>query len=151
MRSALEVVHDAVDALQSDRTPCAQGCDTFLLGALIKTLQQQNLVWPRPLRPFPGVSFAQIRDAVSQAQARVAQFVPGLSLNGSGIDQKSLKRKSPNARPGQALTPESSPEAGATLGAHECDTRSDLAERLHKLEGEVDGLELESKLGYYLY
>lgn len=154
VRRALDVVHSAVDTLQEDGAPCSFGCDTFTLGALIKNLHRADLVWPRPSKPFLGVSFAQILEAVDGAQAQVAQFVPGLSLNGSGMNNKSRKRKSPNAQPGQALTPESSPEARATFDAHEheCAARGDgLSDRLHELEVEVKGLELESKLGYYLY
>lgn len=151
MRKSLEVIHSAVDALQDDKLSCSQGCDTFILGALIKSLRKASLVWPRPLRPFPGVSFVQVVEAINHAQVQVAQFVPGLSLNGSGINQLSRKRKSPNAKPGQALTPDSSPEARATYDAHDCDARRNLAEELGGLEEEVQGLELESKLGYYLY
>lgn len=152
MRKSLDVIHRAVDALQDDELSCSQGCDTFVLGALIKNLRRVSLTWPRPSRPFPGVSFAQVLESVNHAQEQVAQFVPGLSLNGSGINQLSRKRKSPNAKPGQgALTPDSSPEARALVDVHDCDARRNLAEKLGELEVEVDGLELESKLGYYLY
>ncbi|KAJ4416418.1 hypothetical protein N0V82_006760 [Gnomoniopsis sp. IMI 355080] len=154
VRKALEVVHNIIDMLQEDKLPCSQGCDTFILGALIKTLRRASLAWPRPSEPFPGVSYAQIVECVNQAQAQVAdQFVPGLSsLNGSGAAQKiSRKRKSPNAQPGQALTPESSPEARPTVDSHDCGARRKLADSLSELGVEVQGLELESKLGYYLY
>lgn len=151
VRKSLDIVHSAVDVLQDDKLSCSQGCDTFVLGALIKSLRRASLVWPRPVKPFLGVSFAQVVESVNHAEAQVAQFVPGLSLNGSGINQQSRKRKSPNAKPGQALTPDSSPEARATYDAHDCDARRNLAEKLGELEGQLDGLELESKLGYYLY
>lgn len=151
VRKALEAVHNTVDALQEDRLPCSQGCDTFILGALIKTLHRANLVWPRPSKPFPGTSFAQIVESVKQAQSQVTELVPGLSLSGSGVTQLSRKRKSPNAKPGQALTPDSSPEVRATNDAHYCDARRNLADNLGELGVEVEGLELESKLGYYLY
>lgn len=153
VRKALEGVHNFVDMLQEDKLPCSQGCDTFILGALIKTLHRASLAWPRPSKPFPGVSFAQIVESVHQAQAQVAhQFVPGLSsLDGSGITQTSRKRKSPNEQPGQALTPESSPEARPRIDSHDCDARRNLADSLGDLGVEVQGLELESKLGYYLY
>lgn len=154
VRKALDIVHGAVDAMQEDRLQCPQGCDTFILGALIKTLHRANLVWPRPSKPFAGISFTQIVEAVRQAQAQVAQFIiPGLSLNESRTSQHtSRKHKSPNAHPEQqALTPDSSPEALAASDVHECDAQSNLAEKLRELEAEVEGLELESKLGYYLY
>lgn len=151
MRKALDVAHSAIDALQDDNLTCSQGCDTFVLGALVKSLRRASLVWPHPVKPFPGVSFAQVVESIDHAQAQVAQFVPGLSLDGPGINQLSRKRKSPNAKPGQALTPDSSPEARAIIDAHNCDARRTLAGRLGDLEKEVEGLELESKFGYYLY
>lgn len=51
------------------------------------------------------------------------------------------------------MTPESSPEARATQDAqvHRCEACSDLTEALGKWAQGVDGLQLESKLGYYLY
>lgn len=152
VRKALEVVHDAVDALQEEKSPCSLGCDNYILGALIKTLHRAKLVWPRPAKPFPGVSFVQISESVKAAQAQVAQIVPGLSLNNYALQQSSRKRKSPNAQPGHALTPESSPEARATLDVHTCEAQRNLAAALGELEVDVKiGLELESKLGYYLY
>lgn len=151
MRKALDVAHSAIDALQDDKLACSQGCDTFVLGALIKSLRRTSLAWPRPVKPFPGVSFAQVVESVSHAQAQVIQFVPGLSLNEPGINQLSRKRKSPNAKPGQALTPDSSPEARATIDIHDCDARRILAGTLGDLEKAVEGLELESRFGYYLY
>lgn len=153
MRKALEIVHEAIDALQDEQAPCSLGCDTFILGALIKTLRRAKLVWPQPSKPFTGISFVQIVEAVKQAQAEVSQFIPGLSLSNLAINQQqSRKRRSLNTQPGgQVLTPESSPEARATLDVHRCAAQTGLVEALGELEAGVGGLELESKLGYYLY
>lgn len=153
MRRSLELVNDTIDALQEDKASCALGCDTFLLGALIKTLSRRKLVWPRPARPFVGVSFVEIVEAVRGAQAQVARLAPGLLLDDPVRAQKTRKSRSHNAQPGHALTPESSPEAGAALDGreHECAGRTDLTERLGELGAAVEGLELESKLGFCLY
>lgn len=152
VRQALEVVYETVDALQEDEAPCPRGCDTFLLGALVKSLRRHKLMWPRPAKPFIGVSFVGISQSVGEAGSQLAQLVPGLSLNGSAnVREVSRKRKTPNSEPKQALTPDSSPELRATFDAHDCGVRGGLAEKLGELEAGVAGLELESKLGYLLY
>lgn len=152
VRQALDVVYETVDALQVDETPCSRGCDTFLLGALVKSLRRHNLMWPRPSKPFIGVSFVGISQSVGEAVSQLAQLVPGLSLNGAAnVKEVSRKRKTPNSEPKQTLTPDSSPELRATFGAHDCGVRDGLAEKLDELEAGVAGLELESKLGYLLY
>ncbi|KAI3397515.1 hypothetical protein diail_10607 [Diaporthe ilicicola] len=155
VRQALDVVHGTLDALQENETPCPRGCDTFLLGALVKSLRRHDLIWPGPSKPFIGVSFVGISQSVGEAGAQLAQLaqlVPGLSLNGSASAKEvSRKRKTPNSEPKQALTPDSSPELRATLDTHDCGVRGGLAEKLDELEAGVKGLELESSLGYLLY
>lgn len=153
VRQALDAVYETVDALQvDDETPCARGCDTLLLGALVKSLRRHNLMWPRPSKPFIGVSFVGISQSVGEAGSQLAQLVPGLSLNGvANAREISRKRKTPNSEPKQALTPDSSPELRATLDAHDCGVGAGLAEKLGELEAGVRGLELESRLGYLLY
>ncbi|KAK2604920.1 hypothetical protein N8I77_007811 [Diaporthe amygdali] len=152
VRQALEVINNTLDALQEDEAPCSRGCDTFLLGALVKSLRRHNLIWPRPSKPFIGVSFVGISQSVGEAGAQLAQLVPGLSLNGSAnFKEISRKRKTPNSEPKQTLTPDSSPELRATFDTHNCGVRRGLEEKLDELEAGVKGLELESKLGYLLY
>ncbi|KAL2278435.1 hypothetical protein FJTKL_14370 [Diaporthe vaccinii] len=152
VRQALDVIYETVDALQEDEAPCSRGCDTFLLGALVKSLRRHKLMWPRPVKPFIGVSFVGISQSVGEAGSQLAQLVPGLSLNGAAsVREISRKRKTPNAEPKQTLTPDSSPELRATFDAHDCGVRGGLAEKLDELEAGVKGLDLESKLGYLLY
>lgn len=152
MRRALDIVHDAVDVLQKGKAQCHLGCDTYMLGALIKALHQNKLVWPRPSAPFVGVSFTGITNSSEGAQAEWAHFAPVWSLNSPGRNgEHSRKRKSPKDQPGQALTPESSPETVATLEGHDCIAKIDLVERLKELEAGIEDLELESRHGYYLY
>lgn len=152
VRQALEVVYEKVDALQEDEAPCPRGCDTFLLGSLVKSLRRNKLMWPRPSKPFIGVSFVGISQSVGEAGSQLAQLVPGLSLNGAAnVREISKKRKTPNSEPRQTLTPDSSPELRATFDAHDCGVRGGLAEKLDELEAGVKGLDLESKLGYLLY
>lgn len=149
---ALEVVYEKVDALQEDEAPCPRGCDTFLLGSLVKSLRRHKLMWPRPSKPFIGVSFVGISQSVGEAGSQLVQLVPGLSLNGAAnVREISRKRKTPNSEPKQTLTPDSSPELRATFDTHDCGVRGGLAEKLDELEAGVKGLDLESKLGYLLY
>lgn len=151
IRKALGLINDTIDALQEDKASCALGCDTFVLGALVKTLRRRKLVWPEPLAPFAGVSFSAILEAVGEAQAQAARFAPGLLLDDPSGAARSRKRKSQNVQPGHALTPDSSPEPGLALDAHECGAKTDLMERLSELGAAVEGLQLESKLGFCLY
>lgn len=151
VRKALEHVNGTIDALQEDKASCDMGCDTFLLGALVKTLRRRKLLWPQPAKPYSGISLAGITEAVEEAQAQVAQFAPGLLLSAPASGQKSRARKSRNAQPDQALTPDSSPEQVAVSDVHECDAKTDLTEKLDGLAAAVEGLQLESKLGFCLY
>lgn len=130
-----------------------RGCDTFLPGALVKSLRRHDLIWPRPSEPFIRVSFVGISQSVGEAGAQLAQLVPGLSLlNGSAnVKEISRRRKTPNSEPKQTLTPDSSPELRETYDAHDCGARGGLAEKPGELEAGVRGLELESELGYLLY
>lgn len=150
VRKALEHVNGTIDALQEDKVSCDLGCDTLLLGALVKTLRRRKLLWPQPAKPYSGISLVGITEAVEEAQAQVAQF-SGLSLSAPAGGQKSRTRKSRNAQPGQALTPDSSPEQVAVSDVHECDAKTDLTEKLDGLAAAVEGLQLESKLGFCLY
>ncbi|KAG8166178.1 hypothetical protein KVR01_004730 [Diaporthe batatas] len=152
VRQALDVVYKTIDSLQVDETPCPRGCDTFLLGSLVKSLRRHDLTWPRPSRPFIGVSFVGISQSVGEAGSQLARLAPGLSLNGAaGVGGTSRKRKTPNSEPKQTLTPDSSPELRATLDAHDCGVGAGLADKLDELGAGVTGLELESRLGYLLY
>lgn len=155
VRQALVFVNDTIDALQEDESACPLGCDTFLLGALVKTLRRHKLIWPRPPKPFTGISFVGVAESVEQAQVQMSQLAPGLLLTTPTHIQNLGKRKSPNAKPRQALTPESTPDASpvarASPDTHECDATTDLTERLGGLEADFDGLPLESKLGFCLY
>lgn len=167
LSTVLEQVHTALDALQQDENPCALGCDTFLLGALVKSLRRAKLAVPSPAqkKPSQGVRVVNVSRAVHEAQdVLTRQFLVGSSFGsaawGLGIGAGGRKRKTPNAQPvvsrDALLTPESSPEperaSSGFRDVHTCQARrGDLLERLEELERGVEGLDLESKLGYYLY
>lgn len=171
--AALDAVHGALGALQQDETgtlSCSLGCDTFLLGSLVKSLRRARLGFPRPARPWPGVSLLDVSRAVGQAQDALARQLvhlgPSWGLLGAPTVAPAAttvtgKRKTPNAQPvgpsSLLLTPESSPEPERAAGGgfrdvHTCEARDGyVGARLEELERGVEGLDLESKLGYYLY
>lgn len=141
----------------------------------MQSLRRANLLaFPFSRRPaasppsFLGISVGQVAQAVSQAQDLLArqQLVgaggPSWGLlggggGGGGSAVATRKRKTPNAQPVGTLTPESSPEperfgGGGFRDVHVCEARDgEIGARLEALERGVEGLDLESKLGYCLY
>lgn len=171
LAEALGQLHQALDALASDSAACsAQHCDALLLGDLVKSLHRQRLAWPRPERPFPGVSFASLVEAVHTAASRnmapdpsPATGIGWWSSDGTGgISQDAEKRVAAAAawaRVGGTLpvTPDASPEpvfrSGVFDNVHEC-AATKVAGRLDglgRLGNGVAGLELESSMGYQRY
>ncbi|KAK0719289.1 hypothetical protein B0H67DRAFT_532932 [Lasiosphaeris hirsuta] len=164
---SLTLVHGTLDRLTDSKVVCSKFyCDSFLLGQLMKTLRKSGVVWPRPAKPFAGVSHAEIADTVNsnvQFQWRSNSGsngsgigIWGVAVNGNGASVKasSRKRKSPVQQP---ITPESSPEPtqrpGNTFETHVCDAKKLVAnfDELDVLEDGVKGLDLQSSLGYQLY
>ncbi|KAK1752725.1 hypothetical protein QBC47DRAFT_454071 [Echria macrotheca] len=155
---SVTILHDTLDGLTSGAAVCPKyHCDSFLLGELVKTLHKSHLVWPRPTKPFVGVSHAAIAEAVNASAEFRWIEADGTDLWGApvnGTKVVSRKRKSPVQQP---ITPESSPEPASRksggFDSHVCDARK-LVGRvadLEKLEEGVTGLDLESNLGYQLY
>ncbi|KAK3382141.1 hypothetical protein B0T24DRAFT_564082 [Lasiosphaeria ovina] len=165
---AVAAVHGTLDELTGGSAACAAyHCDALLLGELVKTLHAARLVWPPPAKPFTGVSFAGVVEAVTagvnaaqrHAPAAAEAWGPSKPATPPGATA-SRKRKSPAQLP--PLTPDSDPEdrvngneagGGTAFETHDC-AALNLAERLKRfdlLEQSVAGLELESSLGYQLY
>ena len=159
LSQTLDILHSTLDELTLGNLACSKyNCDTYLLGELIKTLHKPRLVWPRPAKPFVGVSHSAVVDAVnSSAEFRPRETVPVVGLWGTPVNVTKLpnrKRKSPVEQP---ITPESSPEPAprsrSSLDSHVCDARK-LVRRLEGLDGleeGIVGLELESERGFKLY
>lgn len=126
----------------------------------MRALQPRALLWPAPAKPFVGTSFVGLAESVRDAKLQVTRLTASL---GQQQQQQQLwggggrKRKTPNAAP---LTPEMSPESsvraffeegdGQETG-HMCEALVGLVERLEGVEKGVEGLELESRNGFYLY
>jgi hypothetical protein len=62
-------LHSLLDKLREGEPFCSFECDSMLLGALIKQLYPQELIWPRPLKPFTGFQFAETAEAVRRFQS----------------------------------------------------------------------------------
>ncbi|KAK1834412.1 hypothetical protein QBC39DRAFT_301251 [Podospora conica] len=160
--TSLTSLHAALDTLATTTPSCPKyHCDSFLLGELIKTLTKARLFWPRPEKPFAGISHTAIVDAVistAQFQWRSPEVVTaggGADLWGNPIGKEPPKRTT--IQPHQQITPESSPEPVArvvsSFETHACEARRLVAglEGLEDLAEGVQGLRLESGLGYQLY
>ncbi|KAK3341944.1 hypothetical protein B0T25DRAFT_586023 [Lasiosphaeria hispida] len=164
---SLTLVHGTLDNLTDSSVVCSRfHCDSFLLGQLIKTLRKSGVVWPRPAKPFAGVSHVDIADTVnsnvqfrwrnSSGNSESGIGIWGVAVNGNGASVKasSRKRKSPVQQP---ITPGSSPEPtqrpGITFETHVCDAKKLVThfDELDVLEDGVKGLDLQSSLGYQLY
>lgn len=167
------MVHTSLDALQCDESPsaCVSGCDTFLLGALTQSLRRAKLpvfaatATARPAAKKPlllGTRALDVSRAVRAAQDVLARQFAASSINSFGPPSWGLlptatttnrKRKTPNAA--APLTPESSPEPERGIRevvVHTCEAREGtIGAKLEELERGVEGLDLEGKLGYYLY
>ncbi|KAK4032415.1 hypothetical protein C8A01DRAFT_20505 [Parachaetomium inaequale] len=64
---ALTLLHGTLDDLTSGAAPCTtHHCDALLLGGLIKSLHKQQLVWLRPMKPFPDLSFGDVIRGVKE-------------------------------------------------------------------------------------
>lgn len=162
--TSLTSLHAALETLATTTPSCPKyHCDSFLLGELIKTLTKARLFWPRPEKPFAGVSHTAIVDAVvsaAQFQWRSPEVVKtdgGADLWGNPIGKAAPKRAT--IHPHQQITPESSPEpvvrvaSGNSFEAHVCEARKLVGglEGLEELAEGVKGLALESGSGYQLY
>lgn len=153
---ALSVVNNALEDLRDGKAACPSGCDSFLLGELIKTLHRRNLAWPQPSRPFVGVGLASINQAIHEVQSKSWVSQPRPWSPTPNPREQSRKRKNPNALPTPDPTPVTSPEPGTLhnhFEMHGCTANDfvNLSPELGALETGLKGLELESSLGYYLY
>jgi hypothetical protein len=136
--------------LRDGKSTCSKGCDSFLLGELIKMLHRNGLIWPQPLKPFDGISIGIITNAVRDIQSK-KWFSERQPWSSPGrATEKSRKRKNPNAGLAPVPTPDSLPNP-ILSEAHDCGVSNLILPELDAIEADVEGLELESRHGYYLY
>ncbi|KAH7333293.1 hypothetical protein BKA65DRAFT_564458 [Rhexocercosporidium sp. MPI-PUGE-AT-0058] len=62
-------LHNLLDKLREGEPICSFECDSMLLGAFIKQLHPLDLIWPRPLKPFTGLQFAETAEAIRRLQS----------------------------------------------------------------------------------
>lgn len=81
---SLDAVHGVLDSLSDGTATCdASHCDSLLLGKLVKTLSKTGILWPRPSKPFAGVSYTAIIDAVGKlSQQQEASTQAPQAING---------------------------------------------------------------------
>lgn len=59
------------ERLCDDGAGCSFACRNALLGALVRQMRSKQLLWPRPSKPFPGLSFASLAADVRFFQSPV--------------------------------------------------------------------------------
>ncbi|KAK3938469.1 hypothetical protein QBC46DRAFT_390178 [Diplogelasinospora grovesii] len=161
---ALGILHKALDKLREGKAECAAfRCDAFLLGELIKTLYRHKLdVWSgHSTKPYAGVSFAALVGSIGSVQSQLrSSSSPAEQLWGNALGVQQTQPSAGRKRRGpvqQELTPESSPEPAplapptTSFDTHYCEARKLSETDLDALAEHVEGLDLESSLGYYLY
>jgi hypothetical protein len=125
----LALLHAAIDDLGDNNPSCRLRCDSFLLNALVKSLEDHGLAWPNPPKPFSGVSIAVLIEAVSTVQKQSQQW--------HAVAGGFFGNATPTGKPG--------------AGTNACGAKIFITPQLEALASEVKGLDLESSLGYYLY
>jgi len=120
-----------VEELQEGKTPCANGCDTFLLGVLVKALHHWKLA-----KPYRGISFEALSAAVRDIQDEVWYTGPHPVIS-LGDERKA------EPEPSSSETPK--PHARKIrFGAHHCGNRTLINPKLYSLEVSLVGLPLKS-------
>ena len=119
-----ELVHD----LREGKHPCNNGCDAFLLGVLIKALDQWKLA-----KPYRGISFEALAKAVRDVQDQVWYTGPHPPvLLGEAKDK---------AAPSEHSKPQGRHNR---FGVHHCGIRSLINPKLYSLEVQLEGLDLKN-------
>ncbi|KAL2125520.1 hypothetical protein VTJ04DRAFT_1885 [Mycothermus thermophilus] len=178
LTQAFARIHTAVDDLTSGLPACpSQHCDSLLLGELTRSLQPRGLLWPRPAKPYAGVSFAAVTRSVDAGirlivrrrdeaedrarRRREAEQPPWfMRKKSSGSITPAVRVPGPPGVVAWPLTPAASPDptvkdgwGGPDFSDHDCDAGR-VVDQLRGLKGlvnDVQGLSLESRLGYQAY
>ncbi|OKL63247.1 hypothetical protein UA08_01841 [Talaromyces atroroseus] len=61
----IDKLHQTLTDLLNDSRGCSYECRSIMYGALTKQMQSNDLLSPRPVTPFPGVSYKQLVQKVS--------------------------------------------------------------------------------------
>jgi hypothetical protein len=122
----------------------------MLLGAFIKQLYPQDLIWPRPLKPFTGFQFAETAEAVRrfQSPAWCAMGELATDLRGSEeVELSGVTKKKKKGKQRSAWGTVEEVEKVEEYPQHRCDLRSLIIPEIDHLEGSVQGLDLERDIG----
>lgn len=152
---AVDLLHNRVLGLQCSKSSCSYACDSMMLGALMKNMNDYGLLWPRPSDPFLKMSVMGVTDAVIKFKS--PEFPPEVEvINGVCRPRKKGKDKSTRlstreSEPWTWATRISEPEeddkhvsdytGGYTNGVHQCNLGAMLAD-IPSLRDIVFGLDL---------
>ncbi|KAB5536112.1 hypothetical protein GE09DRAFT_341279 [Coniochaeta sp. 2T2.1] len=75
LHRAIMVLDTLFERLCDDGAGCSFACRNALLGALVRQMRSKQLLWPRPSKPFPGLSFASLAADVRCFQSPVL-YIP---------------------------------------------------------------------------
>ncbi len=144
---SLAVLTDVVEDLRNGKESHPSGYDTFALGSLFK--HPSRLLWPQPVKPFRDISYSTISETVREVHESASRLVTARTVSNLDLGKKRKTPHFPEAPP----SPESSPEPVSRRGILETsESVPDVfGAALEKLGGAINGLDLESSLGYYLY
>ncbi|KAI1501918.1 hypothetical protein F5X99DRAFT_181922 [Biscogniauxia marginata] len=121
--SIIASVYDLIDRLRDGKTSYSFECESMSLGGLIKQIYSCYLLYPRPSRPYAGLSVSTMISLVRSF--RTPKFPP-MSLVFNEYDD----------------------DCGGGSGPRECGFETFLTPEMNALEARIKGLDLENDLGY---
>jgi hypothetical protein len=148
-------LHSLVADLRDGETSCSFECESILLGALMKQMHRESLLWPRPSKPFLGFSFVEIAQTIRSLQSPVwystdhedqslSKGKPLLHRNKKATGRQTYDLVNGGSDPNGPYTASKSP-----LTTHRCTFQTKLnPTRLDFLEATTNGLDLEGDLFY---
>lgn len=129
----LDILRQFVQKLSKDNTSCTDDCNSMLLGALVKQIPH-NWLWPEHPKPFSGISFDGIKQAIYQLRVPACQST---SLQAEQYDNSS-KRYVKKHKLRRLDTLEERDDG------YDCRPRNSLFPEIERLETLFSGLQLEN-------
>ena len=142
----LDALYGAIKRLRTGI--CDKGCDSMLLGSLIRQMKVVDLLQPRQHRPIRGVSVAGVAADIANFSTpswyHATDVETSVGYNG-GIRYRKVKKKDRLSMM-YGMDDEAPVELGNSREGHPC-TLDALFRESQELEAGVQGLDLETILG----
>lgn len=143
----LTIFHDVLGNLRDDKTACTFECNSILLGAFIKDLPP-DLLWPRPSRPFTGLSFVYIARISHHLKSPHWYSEPRADVDGEFDVDGLLRRETEHPvtfkKKKKLRLRRYAGDVDGTdpVEAHACTLQALIAPEIDFLEASIQGLEL---------